>query len=215
MCHFDFLLELPVGTSWVVWLTLVFWYNYSKALTHPEQHKSCFFMACSNALPIFAACSCSRYRMLLVQYDHGERYKLGVFHRWLEMCWVCSLAQTWWPGGSPLWWCTSAWLCHCVGDRACSCTGTFPAPSPRLFGLEPWPPHSPSPTPFGVQPAVWGVLIWTAHVQLSTTWESHVGCWVCCTELAQRRTKCHLDVVSSLSAMVLFFRFTPCCIFLM
>lgn len=130
---------------------------------------------------------CSRYWMMLVQHDSGERSKLGFIHRWPEMCWVCSLMQTWWPGGSPLW-CTSASHCHCVGDRACSCcsTSTFSAPTPWLFGQKVRILHGPSPTLFHIHSAMQGVLIWTANVQLNTTWESQVGCWACCIELAQR-----------------------------
>lgn len=31
---------------------------------------------------------CSHYRMMLLQHDPAERYKLGFIHRWPEMCWV-------------------------------------------------------------------------------------------------------------------------------
>lgn len=155
---------------------------------------------------------CSRYWMMLVQHDSGERSKLGFIHRWPEMCWVCSLMQTWWPGGSPLW-CTSASHCHCVGDRACSCcsTSTFSAPTPWLFGQKVRILHGPSPTYTYTVCYARGVDLDskcpTEHNMRKPGGLLGMLHWACSKDKVKL-------VVSSLSAMVLFFRFTPCCKFL-
>lgn len=80
----------------------------------------------------------------------------------------------------------TVWETEPVHDVA-QATSTFSAPSPWLFGLKLQLPHSPSPPLFHIQSGMYGVLIWTAHVQLNTTWESQVGSWVCCIQLAQKK----------------------------
>lgn len=149
---------------------------------------------------------CSWYWMMLVQHDPRERYKHGFIHWWPEMCWVCSLTQTWWPGGSPLW-CTSASHCHCVGDRACSWCSTSYKHILCSISMAVW-----AETAQVLHSFIYSLLCTGCWFGWHTSnWTQHEKArWVAgcaASSLLKRRT-------SSLSAMVLFFRFTPCCIFL-
>lgn len=157
----------------------------------------------------------SHYRMMLLQHDPAERHKLGFIHSLPEMCWDC------FSEADPVDWrlafavvhfnlsSVAVWdallVLYTAGYILCSLSvadwgETVTAKQPDCYTL--------LCTVYFVR----DINLDISHFQLNTTRESHG--WAAEHTASSLMTKCHLGVVSSLSAMVLLFRLTPCCILL-